>query len=96
MEKGAEFNRVDNHGKPPIQKILGKEYPLKAHVDVMNGFSAHADQTELLRFLKQSNLNIKRIAIVHGEEEQSLSLAEKLNQEGFKAFVPLVGETVRV
>lgn len=96
MEKGTEAAKEANHGQAPLQKILGKEYPLNAHVDVLNGFSGHADQAEMLRFLKKCNLKIKRIAVVHGEEEQSEAFAQKLNQEGFKAFVPMVGETIRV
>lgn len=96
LEKGTEFNGNGRKGAAPLQKILGKEYPMQAHVEAMNGFSAHADQTELLRFLKTSNLNIKKVAVVHGEEEQSLTFADKLSEEGFKAFVPRVGESIRV
>ncbi len=81
---------------PPMVKILGKEYPLKAEVIKLGGFSAHADQSELLRFLKSSNLKIKRIAVVHGEEEQSQTFAKLLNKDGFNAFVPRVGEPIRV
>ncbi|MBT7151274.1 MAG: MBL fold metallo-hydrolase, partial [Deltaproteobacteria bacterium] len=83
-------------GSPPVLKILGKEYPLQAHVETMSGLSAHADQKELLSFLSGSNLKIKKIAVVHGEESQSLALAEKLNGLGMNAFVPMAGETVRV
>ncbi len=96
VEKGLEYKKTGRKGKPPIQRFLNKEYPVNAHIEVMNGFSAHADQTELLKFLKESNLRVKRIAIVHGEEKQSLAFAEKLKTEGFKAFVPYTGETVRV
>ncbi|NQU66004.1 MAG: MBL fold metallo-hydrolase [SAR324 cluster bacterium] len=96
LEKGTEFKESGRKGKAPIQKILNKEYPLNAHVEFISGFSAHADQAELLRFLKESNLNIKRIAVVHGEEEQSTAFAEKLNQTGFQAIVPYSGQMVRV
>jgi metallo-beta-lactamase family protein len=41
-------------------------------------------------------LNIKKIALVHGEEEQSLSFEETLKQEGFDVFVPTAGETVGI
>jgi metallo-beta-lactamase family protein len=50
----------------------------------------------MLRFLKKSNLQIKRIAVVHGEEDQSVSFAGHLNKEGFAAFVPKKGETIQV
>ena len=69
---------------------------MKAHVEVMNGFSAHADQSELLKFLEDSNLRIKKIAVVHGEEEQSLAFAAHLKQAGYDAFVPHAGQTIAV
>jgi metallo-beta-lactamase family protein len=96
QEKGLEYKKSGRKGNPPVQRFLNKEYPMHAHVEVLDGFSAHADQSELLKFLKKSNLNVKRIAVVHGEEEQSLAFADKLHSEGFKAFVPFPGETVRV
>ncbi|MFH2131887.1 MAG: MBL fold metallo-hydrolase [bacterium] len=96
LDKGLEYKESGRKGKPPILKILGKEYPLHAHVETMSGLSAHADQKELLTFLSDSNLNIKKIAVVHGEEAQSLALAAKLQEKGMKAFVPMAGETVRV
>jgi metallo-beta-lactamase family protein len=50
----------------------------------------------MIRFLKQSNLKIKRVAVVHGEEDQSLAFADHLRTEGFDAMVPRVGETVTI
>ena len=77
-------------------KILNKEYPLKAQVVKIGGFSAHGDKNEMLRFLKESNLNIKKIAVVHGEEEQSLSFADLLKSQGYNAMVPKFGQTMVV
>lgn len=96
LEKGMEYKKAGRKGKPPMQKFLNKEYPLSAHVEVIDGFSAHGDQSELLKFLKESNLNIKKIAVVHGEEEQSLQFAEKLGSSGYEAIVPYSGQMVRV
>ena len=74
-------------------KILGKEYPLKARVVKIDGFSAHADKNEMLHFLKQSNLKVKKIALVHGEVEQSLPFAEELRGEGYEVTVPRKGDS---
>jgi metallo-beta-lactamase family protein len=82
--------------EPPTVKILGKEYPLKAKVVQLGGFSAHADQTEMLRFLTESNLNIKKIAAVHGEEEQTLAFVDFLRGKGFSVIAPHAGETVDI
>ena len=77
-------------------RIYNKEYPLRARVVKLGGLSAHGDKNEMLRFLKQSNLKIKKIAVVHGEEDQSLAFGDYLAENGFNAFVPYLGQTVRV
>ncbi len=94
LEKGIEFAENERKSEVPILKILNKTYPLYAEVISLEGFSAHADKDELTDFLKKSNLNIKKIAVVHGEEKQSLTFAEHLRKEKFDAFVPNYGDTI--
>ncbi len=94
MEKGWEAKQKEHKGEPPMLKILGKEYPLKADVVKIGGFSAHADREEMYGFLRKSSLTIKNIAVVHGEEDQSLAFAAFLNEKGFNAFVPKKGQTI--
>ena len=96
LEQGENYETSGRKGDPPLLKFLNKLYPLKAHVAKIGGFSAHGDRSEMLRFLKESNLKVKKIAVVHGEEEQSLSFADHLNAEGFSAVTPQRGETVEV
>ena len=96
LELGQAYEQSARNGKAPVLKFLNKEYPLKARVINLGGFSAHADKRELLRFLKQSNLQIKKIALVHGEDEQTLSFAGDLKKEGFAVVVPRKGETVQI
>ncbi len=96
LENGQAFAEDGRKGVPPLVKILGKEYPLKAEVVKIGGFSAHADKNEMIRFLKESNLMINKIAVVHGEEDQSLSFARTLSDEGYTAMVPKAGQTVVV
>jgi len=87
---------AEGPGEPPMVRVLGKEYPLRARVVQLGGFSAHAGKAELLRFLKESNLNIKRIAAVHGEEEQTLAFTDFLRAEGFSVVAPRPGETIPI
>ena len=96
VEKSQEYEKSGKTGNPPMLKFLGKEYPLKARVLMLGGFSAHGDRNEMTRWLKESNLKIKRIALVHGEEDQSIAFADHLNGEKFNAFVPKAGETISV
>jgi metallo-beta-lactamase family protein len=96
LEQGTAYEASGRKGDPPIVKILNKEYPLEARVVKIGGFSAHGDRNEMLRFLKKSELDIKRIAVVHGEEDQSLAFADFLKGAGYEAMVPRVGETINV
>lgn len=96
LEQGQEYEQSGRKGEPPLLKFLNKHYPLKAHVKQIGGFSAHGDKQELLRLVKESNLSIKKIAVIHGEETQALSFADTLKQEGFSAFVPRRGESVQI
>ena len=96
LEKGTAYEQSGRRGDAPMLKLLNKEYPLRAHVKKIGGFSAHGDRDEMLHFLKASNLDVKRIAVVHGEEEQSLSFAEFLTASGYSAFVPQPGESIAV
>jgi metallo-beta-lactamase family protein len=96
LEQGREYEKSGRKGSPPILKFLNKTYPLKAHVEKLGGFSAHGDKNEMLRFLKESNLKIKKIALVHGEEDQSLAFAKHLQNNGFSVIVPNPGETIRI
>lgn len=91
---GLEYAANGRKGPAPILKFMGKQYPLNARVEKIDGFSGHGDKKEMLRVLKESNLEIKRIALVHGEEEQMLAFAEYLRNEGFDVVVPQRGETI--
>jgi metallo-beta-lactamase family protein len=95
-EQGLAYEEGGRKGDPPMLRFLNKYYPLQAHVTKIDGLSVHADKNELMHFLKNANLRVKKIALVHGEEEQSLPLAERLRGEGYSVVVPKRGETIEV
>jgi metallo-beta-lactamase family protein len=65
--------------------ILGSPYKVKAGIKKMDYFSAHADQTGLLNYLSFSSpAKLKKIFLVHGEEDQALPLKEKIIKAGFR------------
>jgi metallo-beta-lactamase family protein len=81
--------------KQPKLKILGDEYSLKAQVVTINGFSAHADRSELLAWTGHFKKRPKHTYVVHGEEAASLHFATALVQEqGFSdVHVPELGQS---
>jgi metallo-beta-lactamase family protein len=96
LELGRAYEESGRTGPAPMVRFFNKEYPLKARVVSLLGFSAHGDQHEMRRFLKESNLSIKRIAVVHGEEAQSMAFAQHLKEEGYSVSVPRLGEMLRI
>ncbi len=96
LEEGSEYERKGRKGAAPEMRFLNKIYPLAAHVVALDGFSAHADQKELIQFLERSNLNVKKIALVHGEEDQSLALQKLLQSKGWPTVVPYAGQSLTV
>ncbi len=57
--------------------------PVKARVHTISGYSAHADQSDLMRFVEQMPNKPKRIRLVHGEQEAQQVLREKLTSAGY-------------
>ena len=60
LEEGRAYEKSGRTGSPPILKFYNKEYPLKAHVQKIGGFSAHGDRDDMVRFLKESQLKPKK------------------------------------
>ena len=57
--------------------IFGEEIEVRADVHTIGGFSAHADQSELLAWHAHSG-NPKTTFLVHGEEQSMRAMAEKI------------------
>ncbi|KPK22442.1 MAG: hypothetical protein AMJ61_17135 [Desulfobacterales bacterium SG8_35_2] len=64
--------------KEPVVRIFGDEFKLKAQVEVITGFSGHADRDELLGWVGAMQNKPEHTFIVHGEEESSQALAKSL------------------
>lgn len=69
-------------------KIFGESYEVKADVEVIDSYSAHADYNELIRFLScQNKEKVKKIFLVHGEPDSKISFQDKLSKEGYKEII---------
>lgn len=71
-------------------ELDGEQYTIKARVHTLSGYSAHADQHDLLNFVKRMRVKPKEIRIVHGDEEAKQALKEKYESlfEGVEVVVP--------
>ncbi len=65
--------------------LFGDTIPVKARILRMEYYSAHADRTELLRFLNcQSPSKVKHTFLVHGVDESIEGLRGLLDAKGFR------------
>ncbi len=78
-------------------RIFGESYQNNAHVEVLNGFSGHADRDELTAWVGAIQRKPSRTFLVHGETENSFPLADHLRQEfGLTVDVPEWKQSVEV
>jgi len=80
--------------RAPVVRIYGEEYALRAEVEVMNEFSAHADRLGLIAYVKSMNVaRLKKVFIVHAEPKAAEALVEPLLALGVReVVVPEMGE----
>ncbi len=77
-----------------VVRIFGEETALKAEVQTIGGYSAHADRTELRAWVKKLGGPVKRAFCVHGEEGALQAMAGILRSEGIPDVrVPKHGES---
>jgi metallo-beta-lactamase family protein len=75
--------------------IFGEPMRLKAEVVKMNELSGHADQNELLKWMKPMVKTLKGVFLVHGEPAQCEPLAQLIHEiHGLKVLIPERGQVV--
>lgn len=67
--------------KEKVVRIFGEEFQVGAKVEVLPGFSGHADRNGLINFVRAMNKRPHQTFIVHGEDDASASLADALRSE---------------
>jgi len=83
---------VDNAKKV---RILGSEYQVKAKIVRINGFSAHADRDELLKWLRELEAPPRAVFVVHGEPESAKAFGDYVRvQTGWDVTVPAYQDEV--
>jgi metallo-beta-lactamase family protein len=80
-------------------RVFGVEQERRAEVRVLNGFSAHADQSDLLAFAEavRERGPLRQVALVHGEPKAQKVLEERLEERQFPTVtIPAPGDKVRI
>lgn len=76
-------------------RMHGQDVPVRAQVEVIDGLSAHADQSEILRWLSGFRRPPEKTYVVHGEEIPARTLAAVVAERmGWATEVACDGVTV--
>ncbi len=74
-------------------EIFNEKIPVRASVQKIDGYSAHADQQQLLNFARQAKKGLKKVFLTQGEESASRVLASLIQDNlGVEAIVPGIGD----
>lgn len=73
ISRGGQWVRLD-----------GRRYEVAAKVHRIGGYSAHADQADLMRFVAEMQERPGEIRLVHGDYQPKRTLADKLTNAGYR------------
>lgn len=97
----AGYQAAGTRGRAMVEgaktvRVHGEDVPVKAQFISMSGLSAHADRSELLRWVKSAGSPAQRpdtVFVTHGEQKASKAMAELLEKKlGSRTFRPKLGD----
>ena len=78
-------------------KVFGEQISIQGEVVDMAGFSGHGDSDELMRWVSGLPKPPREVFVTHGEESQSLALADRIKREkGWTTRVPVMDEEIEL
>jgi len=78
-------------------RLLGQMHPVRAHIEKIDGFSAHADRDGLLAWLSDIRVPPRCVFVTHGEEKAANSFADLVRKKtGWTVEVPGYKDTVEL
>lgn len=81
--EGTPGRVIQQYGQGGYVMLEGKKYTIAANVHTISGYSAHADQQNLLNFVKRIRSKPEQIRLVHGD-----NTAKRTLQQMFKELYP--------
>lgn len=89
--KGTRGRKIFN-GEPSVH-IFGQEVPVKINIKAVGGYSAHADQRALVKWVRKSKKTLKKVFVVQGEPGPAEALKQVIADHlGISAMVPEGGQ----
>ncbi|OGZ32551.1 MAG: hypothetical protein A3H02_00210 [Candidatus Niyogibacteria bacterium RIFCSPLOWO2_12_FULL_41_13] len=85
--------------KEGIKKIVihGKIIDVRARIESISGFSAHADYNELFEFIEQAKDNLEKVFLIHSEPRASFFLAQLIRDNlGREVVIPKYGDVFEI
>jgi metallo-beta-lactamase family protein len=74
---------------------MGEEIVVKAKIQFMEGFSAHADKNQMLEWFRAMEKRPKAFFVVHGDHDAAFNFAEELQRNlGTATAIPQYGDSV--
>jgi metallo-beta-lactamase family protein len=93
-QAAGTLGRLIQDGTDPV-RIFGDWLPVRARIEGIEGFSAHADQAGLLDWFGRLDGIPRCTYVVHGEEQVAAEFATLLGQRyGAKAVAPSLGQSI--
>ncbi len=75
--------------------IMGEDVHVKAHIEIISGYSGHKDSDHLVEFVSDTAKTVKKVFLLMGEPKASMFLAQKLKDNlSVNAYVPVSGEQI--
>jgi len=91
----GSLGQIIQSGVSPV-RIHGDWFEVRARIEQIPGFSAHADRTGLLDWYDGLGSNPEHTFVVHGDPEAADALASTLRQRGANVVVPQRGESFEI
>jgi metallo-beta-lactamase family protein len=88
---GTPGRAIQDYGPRGGYVLLdGERYSIQARVHTLGGYSAHADQKDLLNFIKRMRGKPRQVVLVHGESRTKSRLADTLRNTfaGLEVTIP--------
>ena len=78
-------------------RIFGEEITVNARIEMIEGFSGHADKDGLISWMSEFKRKPQKVFIVHGEENVMIEFAELIHAKlGIETIIPDRGQSFTV